>query len=165
MDNIETFRERLLQDEALQRSLHHQRDVVADAFAFMTTLRSLTQTERRKERRKDGKKDSYELRHTVPPYNGLSVHLSVFISLSVFQLPLLSGVVEDGVQLGIHEPFMVRVSIKAHQPVHLQLTAPWVGPPATVDGSMSPRSSSPVVHTEGETLVVVGGCDSLLLVG
>lgn len=76
-----------------------------------------------------------------------------------------SGVVEDGVQLGIHQPFMVRVSIKAHQPVHLQLTAPWVGPPTAIDGSMSPRSSSPVVHTEGETLVVVGSCDSLLLEG
>lgn len=82
MDNIETFRERLLQDEALQRSLHHQRDVVADAFAFMTTLRSLMQTERRKERRKNRKKDSYELRHTVPPYNGLSLRLSLSSSAS-----------------------------------------------------------------------------------
>ena len=60
---------------------------------------------------------------------------------------------------------MMRVSIKAHEPVHLQLTAPWVGPSAAIDGSMSPGSSSPVVHTEGETLVVVGSCDGLLLEG
>lgn len=88
MDYIETFRERLLQDEALQRSLHRQRDVITDVFVFVTTLRSLTRTERRKERGKDGKKDSYEMKYTVPPYNGLSVRPSVFISLSVFQLPL-----------------------------------------------------------------------------
>lgn len=79
--------------------------------------------------------------------------------------PTSSGVVEDGVQLGIHQPLVVRLSIKAHQPVHLQLTAPWVGPPAAVDGSMSPRPSSPVVHTEGETLVVVSSRDGLVLEG
>lgn len=73
---------------------------------------------------------------------------------------------EDGVQLGVHQPLVVRVSIKAHQPVHLQLTAPRVGPPAAVHGSVSPgSSSSPVVHAEGETLVVVGGCDGLVLEG
>lgn len=92
----------------------------------------------------------------------LSVCLSVVISPSSSSS---SGVVEDGVQLGVHQPFMVCVSIKAHQPVHLQLTAPRVGPPTAIDGSMSPSSSSPVVHTEGEALVVVGGCDCLVLEG
>lgn len=73
---------------------------------------------------------------------------------------------EDGVQLGVHHPLVVRVSIKAHQPVHLQLAAPRVGPPAAVDGGVSPRSSSSsVVHAEGETLVVFCTCDALMLEG
>lgn len=76
-----------------------------------------------------------------------------------------SGVVENGVQLGVHQPLVVRVSVKAHQPVHLQLTAPCVGPPATVHGCMSPSSSSPVVHAEGETLVVISSCDGFVLEG
>ncbi|TNN42964.1 hypothetical protein EYF80_046854 [Liparis tanakae] len=70
-------------------------------------------------------------------------------------------VVEDGVQLGVHHPLVVRVSVKAHQPVHLQLAAPRVGPAATVDGGVPTAAAaparSPVVHAEGEALVVVGG--------
>lgn len=46
----ETFRERLLQDEALQRSLYHQHDAIINVSTFMTTVRSLTQTERRKQK-------------------------------------------------------------------------------------------------------------------
>lgn len=72
---------------------------------------------------------------------------------------------ENGVQLCVHQPLVVRVSVKAHQPVHLQLTAPWVGPPAAVHGRMPPGSSSTVVHAEGETLVVLGSCDGLVLEG
>lgn len=75
MDYIETFRERLLQDEALQRSLHRQRDVITDVFVFMTTLRSLTQTERRKERRKDGK--------TAMKWNTLSLQTTVYLFVSL----------------------------------------------------------------------------------
>lgn len=51
MDNIETFRERLLQDEALQRSLHHQRDVVADAFI------EEPDADRKKKRKKERQKE------------------------------------------------------------------------------------------------------------
>lgn len=73
---------------------------------------------------------------------------------------------ENGVQLGVHQPLMVRVSVKAHQAVHRQLAAPRVGRPAAIDGRVSRSSSSAVVHAEGETLVVVGrGCDGLVLEG
>lgn len=109
-----------------------------------------------------------ETDRTVPSYDVLPVRLSVFISLSVLHPPISSGVVEDGVQLGVHQPLVVRVSIETHQAVHLQLAAPRVGPPAAVDGAMPPRSttrSSSVVHAEGETLVVVCGRDGLLLEG
>lgn len=94
------------------------------------------------------------------------VCLSLCLRQSLSPLPSSSsGVVEDGVQLGVHQPLMVRVSIKAHQPVHLQLTTPRVGSPSAVDGSVSPSSSSPIVHAEGEALLIVGGCDSLVLEG
>lgn len=76
----ETFRERLLQDEALQRSLYHQHDVIINVSTFMTTLRSLTQTERRKQ-----KQDSYEMvekHRTVPPDDGVSIYLSSSASQS-----------------------------------------------------------------------------------
>lgn len=76
-----------------------------------------------------------------------------------------SGVMEYGVQLGVHQPLVVRVSIKAHQPVHLQFPAPGIRPPAAVDSDVSPSRSPSVVHTEGETLVVVGGRDGLVFEG
>lgn len=57
------------------------------------------------------------------------------------------------------------MSVKAHQPVHLQFPAPGVGPAAAIDGSVSPSPSPSVVHTKGETLVVVGGCDGLVFEG
>lgn len=59
MDNNETFRERLLQDEVLQRRLHRrQRDVVIDITVKtkQEESQSLTQTERRKEEGKTAMK-------------------------------------------------------------------------------------------------------------
>lgn len=56
MDNIETFRERLLQDEALQRRLHHQREVTVVGIVSMTTLkRSRRARCRQNEEKKEGK--------------------------------------------------------------------------------------------------------------
>lgn len=72
---------------------------------------------------------------------------------------------EDGIQLSIHHPLMVRVSIKTYHAIDLQLIAPRIGPPIAIDSSVSPCPPSPIVHTKGETLFVVVGSDSLLLEG
>lgn len=72
---------------------------------------------------------------------------------------------EDGVQLGVHQSLVVRVSIKAHQTVNLHLPTPRVGTPTAVDGGVSPGSSSTIVHAEGEALVVVDGRDAFVLEG
>lgn len=45
-----------------------------------------------------------EKHRTVPPYDGVFVCLHQSLSLSS---SASSGVMEDGVQLGIHQPFMV----------------------------------------------------------
>lgn len=148
MDNNETFRGRLLQGEE----------------GFIIDVVALVRRSRRAERRegrKDGKKDNYETTDThqtvCPSNNCLCSSLRPHQSLSPSS-SFASGVVEDGVQLGVHHPLVVRVSVKPHHPVHLELAAPRVGPPAAVDGRVPSGSSrSPVVHAEGETLVVVGG--------
>lgn len=120
----------------------------------MTEESSLMQTERRKERRTEGK----IIQCSVRPSLGLHQYLSPSSSAS-------SGLMEDGVQLGVHQPLVVRVSIKAHQPVHLHFTAPRVGPPAGVHGVVSPGCTRAVVHAEGEALVVVGRRHDLVLEG
>lgn len=73
---------------------------------------------------------------------------------------------EDGVQLSVHQPLMVRLSLKAHHPIHLQVTTPLVGPTTTIHSCVSrSSSSSPIVHAECETLVIIGSCDNLMLKG
>lgn len=70
---------------------------------------------------------------------------------------------EDGVQLGVHQPLVV--SVKPHHLFHLHLSAPLIGPPTAIDGGVPSSCPSPIVHTEGEALVVVRGCDGLVLEG
>lgn len=51
MDNKETFKERLLQDEALQRRLDHEHDIIMG----ITVLMSHRARRRQKEEKKEGK--------------------------------------------------------------------------------------------------------------
>lgn len=64
-------------------------------------------------------------------------------------LPTSSGVMEDGIELRVHHPLVVRMSIKAHQPVH----GPAHSTCAAVQVSPGPTPSC-IVHAEGEAFVI-----------